>query len=92
MIADIVQCPLSVRPQPTGSNHGAPEDSERHVGDLGNVKTDGNGTVNLNITDKHISLFGKNSIIGRTVVIHAGVDDLGKGGHAESLKTGNAGG
>ncbi|KAK9899361.1 copper/zinc binding superoxide dismutase [Cystobasidium minutum MCA 4210] len=76
---------------PTGAKHGAPDAAERHVGDLGNLQTDANGTVNLNMTDKHISLFGKNSIIGRTIVIHAGVDDLGKGDTEESTKTGNAG-
>lgn len=27
----------------------------------------------------------------RTIVVHSGTDDLGKGGHAESKKTGNAG-
>jgi Cu/Zn superoxide dismutase len=28
----------------------------------------------------------------RTVVVHDGTDDLGKGGHPDSKKTGNAGG
>ena len=26
-----------------------------------------------------MSLFGDNSVVGRTMVLHAGVDDLGKG-------------
>jgi len=77
---------------PHKANHGGPGDSERHVGDLGNVKTDSTGTASISITDKAISLIGPQSIIGRTVVVHSGTDDLGKGGHADSLKTGNAGG
>jgi len=77
---------------PAGNTHGAPTDKNRHAGDLGNVKTDSKGTVNLSIEDSVISLNGVRSIIGRSVVIHAGTDDLGKGGNDESLKTGNAGG
>ncbi|EJT51784.1 Superoxide dismutase [Trichosporon asahii var. asahii CBS 2479] len=77
---------------PHGKNHGGPTDAERHVGDLGNVKTDGSGNVDVNITDKQISLIGPYSIVGRSVVVHAGTDDLGKGGHQDSLTTGNAGG
>ena len=38
------------------------------------------------------SITGDRSIIGRTMVIHADVDDLGKGGHELSKSTGNAGG
>ncbi|KAK5678393.1 Superoxide dismutase [Cu-Zn], partial [Elasticomyces elasticus] len=38
-----------------------------------------------------IKLIGPESVLGRTIVVHSGTDDLGKGGHAESKKTGNAG-
>ncbi|KAK5945418.1 Superoxide dismutase [Cu-Zn] [Knufia obscura] len=76
---------------PFGKEHGAPEDSERHVGDLGNFKTDGSGNAKGSVTDSHIKLIGEHSVLGRTIVVHAGTDDLGKGGHAESKKTGNAG-
>ena len=33
----------------------------------------------------------KRSIIGRAIIVHKDPDDLGKGGDAESKKTGNAG-
>merc|ERR1719309_1088923 len=77
---------------PDGCEHGAPTDAkgERHAGDLGNVEAAG-GVAKVNISDSMISLLGENSILGRTMVIHAEVDDLGKGGHELSKSTGNAG-
>lgn len=77
---------------PFGNTHGAPEDAVRHVGDLGNIETNASGVAKGSKTDKLVTLFGENSILGRTVVVHGGQDDLGKGGHPDSLKTGNAGG
>lgn len=77
---------------PAGKQHGAPDDSERHHGDLGNIKTDGSGAAKGSMTDKFLKLIGPESIIGRTIVVHAGTDDLGKGGNSESKVTGNAGG
>ncbi|EMC93730.1 hypothetical protein BAUCODRAFT_26004 [Baudoinia panamericana UAMH 10762] len=76
---------------PHQTEHGAPEDEVRHVGDLGNYKTDGQGNAQGSVQDKLIKLIGPESVLGRTIVVHAGTDDLGKGGHAESKKTGNAG-
>ncbi|XP_055917896.1 extracellular superoxide dismutase [Cu-Zn] [Eupeodes corollae] len=77
---------------PDKMDHGAPEDEVRHVGDLGNVMADESGTVDTTLTDHLITLTGKQSIIGRGLVIHEGVDDLGKTKHPDSKKTGNAGG
>ena len=77
---------------PLGKDHGAPADRTRHVGDLGNVQTDAAGNANGTITDRWVQLYGKFSVIGRAVVLHAGTDDLGKTASADSKKTGNAGG
>ncbi|THU61586.1 hypothetical protein C4D60_Mb07t24880 [Musa balbisiana] len=77
---------------PAGKEHGAPDDPDRHAGDLGNVTAGEDGTVTFSITDSQIPLSGPNSIIGRAVVVHADLDDLGKGGHELSKTTGNAGG
>ena len=76
---------------PHNKTHGAPSDSERHVGDLGNFKTDAQGNAQGTVSDKFIKLIGPESVLGRTVVVHAGTDDLGKGENEESKKTGNAG-
>ncbi|ODV59630.1 superoxide dismutase SOD1 [Ascoidea rubescens DSM 1968] len=77
---------------PFNNTHGAPTETVRHVGDLGNIKTDAQGVATGEIFDSLVKLIGPTSIIGRTVVVHDGEDDLGKGGHPDSLKTGNAGG
>lgn len=76
---------------PKGVEHGGPDAATRHVGDLGNVVAGADGKAAVNITDKMITLSGSNSIIGRTLVVHADEDDLGQGGHELSKTTGNAG-
>lgn len=76
---------------PHGKEHGGPTDATRHVGDLGNVVADASGVAKVNITDSMISLTGDHSILGRSLVVHADPDDLGKGGHELSKTTGNAG-
>lgn len=76
---------------PTKQEHGAPDAAVRHVGDLGNIEAGSDGIAKIDLSDKLISLNGDNNIVGRTVVVHADIDDLGVGGHDLSKSTGNAG-
>lgn len=61
---------------PHDMQHGAPTDSLRHVGDMGNLPVGSEGNGNLDYLDTVIELNGPNSIIGRAVIIHSGADDL----------------
>ena len=70
---------------PWNKPHGAPWDKERHVGDLGNIVAAAGDTARLELVDTLLSFNGKNSIIGRGIIVHAGEDDL------KTQPTGNAG-
>ncbi len=61
---------------PTEHEHGKPSDSDRHVGDLGNIEADQTGVANIDVIDTVISLSGPNSIVGRGLVIHAQADQF----------------
>jgi len=76
---------------PFNKKHGGPNDKERHVGDLGNLVADKRGTAYFTLEDNLVKLHGKYSVIGRSIIIHEDADDLGKGGHEDSLTTGHAG-
>ena len=77
---------------PFGKTHGCPGMANRHVGDLGNLKTDKDGCAHYRMVDNMIKLRGsKSNIIGRGLIIHADEDDCGKGGDEASLANGNAG-
>lgn len=71
---------------PKKTKHGAPEAVERHAGDLGNLAADGKGHARYDRIDKIITLEGEDTIIGRSIVVHANEDDY------KTQPTGNAGG
>ena len=74
---------------PDGVDHGDLKNG--HVGDLENITANEDGIAEFTIKADRVDLIGDRSVVGRAVVVHADVDDLGKGGDEESLKTGNAG-
>mmetsp|Transcript_9082 Transcript_9082/g.22241 ORF Transcript_9082/g.22241 Transcript_9082/m.22241 type:complete len:195 (+) Transcript_9082:133-717(+) len=83
---------------PFGKNHGGPEDEDRHVGDMGNIIVDDKGESKGSLSDHLIKLDGEYTVVGRSVMVHADEDDLGRGDHSEpgtngktSKTTGNAG-
>jgi len=56
--------------------HGGPDSQKHHAGDAGNLKADESGNAHLELTLQGVSVSGDNSLIGRSVIVHAGEDDL----------------
>jgi Cu-Zn family superoxide dismutase len=75
---------------PENNNHGSNLDAQRHIGDLGNILADGDGNAKGTLLAR-APLTGDLGINGRSVVVHAGEDDLGTGGDDGSRAVGNAG-
>uniref|UniRef100_A0A7S3PCU6 Superoxide dismutase copper/zinc binding domain-containing protein n=1 Tax=Amphora coffeiformis TaxID=265554 RepID=A0A7S3PCU6_9STRA len=76
---------------PFDKRHGDPADKECMAGDLGNIVADESGTAEVELTETNVQLLGPHSVIGRSIVIYAGEDDRGRGGHENSQQTGNPG-
>jgi len=78
---------------PDNREHGSPKDSNRHVGDLGNILANRNGkaVVNIDATNLFSLNEGPNPVIGRSLVVHEKIDDFGQGGHPMSKTIGNVG-
>ncbi len=72
---------------PAGEEHGSPHAPAHHAGDLGNmwVDEDGQGHHVILMPDLTVGP-GPHSVVGRAIIVHAGIDDL------TSQPTGNAGG
>ena len=74
---------------PTGEEHGGPHSKGRHMGDFGNIKR--GILMRYKITPAKIYGNSKYSLLGRSVVIHEGEDDLGQGDKPDSKTTGGSG-
>jgi len=61
---------------PGGNAHGGPQDVNRHAGDLGNMVADDSGVATLDGVAPMVMLDGPDSVIGRSVVVHAKADDF----------------
>jgi len=70
---------------PGGHQHGLPESSPRHAGDMGNITAGDDGRVQTTKTFTNITVSSDQApVLGRSVIVHASEDDGGQ-------PTGNAG-
>ena len=77
---------------PFNKTHGDVNVDENHVGDLGNIFSNGEEEpVMIDMVVNNLSLIGKYSVIGRALIVHEDADDLGKTNHPLSKTTGNSG-
>lgn len=73
---------------PTSLHGGAPgHRGQRHTGDLGNISCS-RGTFEGSYFLLGVSV---KDLWGRSIIVHEDADDLGKGGHDDSLITGHSG-
>jgi Cu-Zn family superoxide dismutase len=70
---------------PTKKEHGVPNSTKSHMGDLGNITADASGHAKFKFKDKIIQLSGEYSIVDRAIIVHADLDD------EKTQPTGNAG-
>jgi len=70
---------------PHNKKHAGPDDPERHAGDMGNLVADASGHAHYDRVDDIMVLNGPDTIIDKSVIVHAGEDDL------KSQPSGNAG-
>ena len=76
---------------PYEHTHGAPNQPNSHLGDLGNITVNAAGKCNTEIKSYHVHLNGPYTVVGRSMIIHADPDDMGLGGHKDSLESGHSG-
>lgn len=74
---------------PTDHPHGGPQSKKRHMGDFGNIQK--NRLMRYKMISASVTGSGKYSVLGRSVVIHEGEDDLGQGSSLDSKTTGSSG-
>ncbi len=67
---------------PKGHDHGGLHSKDRHEGDLGNITANADGVAKVDVKAEGLDL---HHVLGRSIVIHGGTDDL------KSQPSGNAG-
>lgn len=70
---------------PKNKPHGGPTTDEQHAGDLGNIYAVGDTLAHFEGIQVGISITGDNPILGRSIVVHKGEDDM------ETQPSGNSG-
>lgn len=73
---------------PTHMHHGSRNDPHAHVGDFGNLFANSDRDIDDTFT---ANLITYDEIIGRGLVLHEDIDDLGFGNHPDSSTTGHSG-
>ena len=62
---------------PTGVPHAGPDAAQAHVGDMGNLVADAQGTAVLTMRSPRMTIgHGQTDILGKAVIVHGGADDL----------------